>query len=95
MLKKFIVLTNKSEHLHGTSPYETVLLNTAHIASIKPIKIVKQEMTILGHWIRMVNGKKYKAVQIPLDIEELLADEASISKFKIDQDNYEESAPMS
>ncbi|MCT4641396.1 MAG: hypothetical protein N4A33_03800 [Bacteriovoracaceae bacterium] len=43
-----------------------ILLNLNHIVSIKPIKIkVKTNEIIDGFWIRLSNGKKYKALQIP------------------------------
>ncbi len=45
--------------------FETLLINTDHIVSLKPIKMVVDEKLVLGYWIRTTNGKKYRAVDIP------------------------------
>ena len=45
--------------------FETLLINTDHIVSLKPIKMVVEEKLVLGYWIRTTNGKKYRAVEIP------------------------------
>ncbi|NOT79733.1 MAG: hypothetical protein HOP07_12135 [Bacteriovoracaceae bacterium] len=45
--------------------FETLLINTDHIVSLKPIKMVVDEKLVLGYWIRTTNGKKYRAVEIP------------------------------
>ena len=45
--------------------FETLLINTDHIVSLKPIRMVVDEKLVLGFWIRTTNGKKYRAVAIP------------------------------
>ena len=45
--------------------FETLLINTDHIVSLKPIRMVVDEKLVLGYWIRTTNGKKYRAVEIP------------------------------
>ena len=45
--------------------FETLLINTDHIVSLKPIRMVVYEKLVLGFWIRTTNGKKYRAVEIP------------------------------
>jgi hypothetical protein len=45
--------------------FETLLINTQHIISLKPIKMVVDEKLVMGYWIRTSNGKKYRAVEIP------------------------------
>ena len=45
--------------------FETLLINTKHIISLKPIRMVVDEKLIMGYWIRTSNGKKYRAVEIP------------------------------
>ncbi len=45
--------------------FETLLINTDHIVSLKPIRMVVDEKLVLGFWIRTTNGKKYRAVEIP------------------------------
>ena len=42
-----------------------ILLNTNHIVSIKPIKMSTNDQQVIeGFWIRLSNGKKYKAIQM-------------------------------
>ena len=55
--------------------FETLLLNLDHIISVKPIKMVIQEKVADGFWIRTTNGKKYRAIEVPRIISDLLSDE--------------------
>lgn len=60
--------------------FETLLINTDHIVSLKPIRMVVDEKLVLGFWIRTTNGKKYRAVEIPLSLNTILGvNEAHIS----------------
>jgi hypothetical protein len=60
--------------------FETLLINTDHIVSLKPIRMVVDEKLVLGFWIRTTNGKKYRAVEIPLSLTAILGvNEAHIS----------------
>lgn len=68
--KPFTLIGDKDDNQHGNSE-ELVLLNLAHIISIKPINIVIEGEVIKGYWIRTTNGKKYRAVKIPDEVEEL------------------------
>lgn len=52
--------------------FETLLINTDHIVSLKPIRMVVDEKLVLGFWIRTTNGKKYRAVEIPESIKSIL-----------------------
>ena len=56
-----------------------MLLNATHISSIKPINILFKGNIILGYWIRMNNGKKYKATRIPLELANQLNDSSQTS----------------
>jgi hypothetical protein len=49
--------------------FETLLINTDHIVSLKPIRMVVDEKLVLGFWIRTTNGKKYRAVDIPSSLK--------------------------
>lgn len=49
--------------------HEALLLNTNHIVSLKPIKMVIDEKIVNGYWIRTTNGKKYRAIEIPKELE--------------------------
>lgn len=52
--------------------FETLLINTDHIVSLKPIRMVVDEKLVLGFWIRTTNGKKYRAVDIPSSLKATL-----------------------
>jgi len=53
----------------------SILLNTDHIISVKPIKLTTAAREVIdGYWIRLTNGKKYKAIQIPVSIKALFSE---------------------
>lgn len=52
--------------------FETLLINTDHIVSLKPIRMVVEEKLVQGFWIRTTNGKKYRAVEIPSSLKAIL-----------------------
>jgi hypothetical protein len=70
---KFKILQTKEEHSVETN-LVNILFNTNHIVSIKPIKIVLDDSILNGFWIRLTNGKKYKATEIPLGLKDLLTE---------------------
>jgi hypothetical protein len=55
--------------------FETLLLNLDQIISVKPIKMVIEDKVANGFWIRTSNGKKYRAVEVPAVISDLLNSE--------------------
>jgi hypothetical protein len=57
------------------SVFETLLINTDHIISLKPIRMVVEEKLVQGFWIRTTNGKKYRAVEIPSSLEATLGED--------------------
>ena len=71
MLKKFTIIThNEAQQVDEKT---NILINTEHIVSIKPIKLTTKNRDVIdGYWIRLTNGKKYRAVQIPESIRESL-----------------------
>ncbi|RLA64809.1 MAG: hypothetical protein DRQ88_01480 [Epsilonproteobacteria bacterium] len=50
-----------------------IVFNLNHIVSVKPINILIKGDVIKGYWIRLSNGKKYKALEIPIELKDLLA----------------------
>jgi len=62
---RFVILSeNDQQGVAGSE--QTILLNPKHIVSIKPIKLVSSDQRVLeAFWIRLTNGKKYRATQIP------------------------------
>ncbi len=72
--------------------YETLLLNLNHVISLKPIKMVIEDKVINGYWIRTTNGKKYRAVEIPKALQDLLNGESeSIPLNNVKDNNLSES----
>ena len=51
---------------------EANLINSQHIVSIKPIRVVLKENLFEGYWIRLSNGKKYRALDVPIELKNLL-----------------------
>ena len=72
-LTKFTLLQNK-EVEPISKQNQDILININQIVSIKPINIVSSEEIQKGYWIRLTNGKKYKAIEIPFCLKELLND---------------------
>ena len=66
-----------------------ILINTDHIISVKPIKMTTAEREVIdGYWIRLSNGKKYKAIQIPVSIKESFNEE--LPQIKINEKDFHE-----
>lgn len=71
--RKFKVLSNKDS---GSEMEEVeVLLNLDHIISIKPIRIARPDKLLNGFWIRITNGKKYRASSIPDDLLSIIGEQ--------------------
>lgn len=68
--ERFTII-KKQDFQEAGETRELILLNIDHIVSIKPIKIVLEEV-LDGYWIRMTNGKKYRATEIPSQVSSLI-----------------------
>jgi hypothetical protein len=63
-LKKFVIIT-RNESIQSDEK-TSILFNLEHIVSVKPIKVTTQNRDVIdGYWIRLTNGKKYRAIQVP------------------------------
>ena len=51
---------------------EVILLNLSHVVSIKPINLIFKSQVQKGYWIRMSNGKKYRSLNIPTVLKDLI-----------------------
>ncbi|MFA6238391.1 MAG: hypothetical protein WC635_13745 [Bacteriovorax sp.] len=72
--------------------FETLLINTDQIVSLKPIRMVVEEKLVKGYWIRTTNGKKYRAVDIPDQLKTILnEDDDDISKIAMSVINEDSS----
>ena len=67
---KFKIIQSKEEHTLETNLVD-IIFNVNHVVSIKPIKIILGESIIDGYWIRLTNGKKYKATIIPTVLKKI------------------------
>ncbi len=79
-LKKFTIITrNEAQQIDEKT---NILINLEHIVSVKPIKLSTAKREVIdGYWIRLSNGKKYRAIQVPqLILEELNQDLPAIKK---------------
>jgi hypothetical protein len=81
-LQKFKIVSPKDGQ-SVDNVFESLLINTDHIISLKPIRMVVEEKLVKGYWIRTTNGKKYRAVEVPDQIKSLLEDEDQISGVKM------------
>lgn len=81
-LQKFKIVSPKDGQ-SVDNIFESLLINTDHIISLKPIKMVVEEKLVLGYWIRTSNGKKYRAVEIPEQLKDLIEDEDQISATRL------------
>ena len=74
-LKLFHILTNSDQQLEiEVTP---MVINLEHVVTIKPINIMMNEDLVEGYWIRMSNGKKYRATSAPEEIQNLLKGKAT------------------
>lgn len=90
---RFNVLNTDDTHQNDGIDY-AILLNTEHIAAIKPINIMFKGNIINGFWVRLINGKKYRATRIPQFLKDLLVADDSLTMISVnDQDTTE--TPMS
>ena len=83
-LQKFKIVSPKDGQ-SVDNIFESLLINTDHIISLKPIRMVVDEKLVMGYWIRTSNGKKYRAVEIPDQLKDLIEDEGheSIAKLNV------------
>jgi hypothetical protein len=79
-LKRFVIIT-RNEAIQSDEK-TNILLNLEHIVSVKPIKVTTNDREVLdGYWVRLSNGKKYRAIQVPTVILESLEENpAGITK---------------
>jgi len=70
---KFYVLASENEQ-QADQDEQLVYFNRIHIVSIKPIKMLINHHVVDGYWLRLSNGKKYKATQIPDEFKKLFSE---------------------
>ena len=75
-MRLFYILTETNQRMD--LEVVPMLINLNHLVSIKPIRIMANEELIDGYWVRISNGKKYRAIQIPAELKEQLEDHSSL-----------------
>jgi hypothetical protein len=80
-IKKFRIVSPRDVQ-STDNVYETLLLNLDHIISLKPIRIVIEDKVVEGYWIRTTNGKKYRAINIPKELQTILNGSDELSALK-------------
>ncbi len=75
-LEKFKIVSPKDGQ-SVDNIFENVLINLDHIISLKPIRMVVEDKLVKGFWIRTTNGKKYRAVEIPLKLSAMVEEDES------------------
>ena len=67
---------------HQREEIVDILINTDHIVSIKPIRMATRDRQVIeGYWLRLSNGKKYKALQVPEAFKGILAEDLPAPSF--------------
>lgn len=66
---KILNLEEAAPIKESSIPY---LLNLDHIVSVKPINILIRGNLHKGYWLRLSNGKKYRALEIPQELDSML-----------------------
>lgn len=83
LFKKFIIYS-KNEASQMNEQVE-MLINLDHIISLKPIRISTEDRQVMkAYWIRLSNGKKYKAVSIPNELSQVFDEKAMPLNFEKD-----------
>lgn len=86
-LMKFIILSHNEAQ--QSDEKTSILINPDHIVSIKPIKMTTSERNIIdGYWVRLSNGKKYKAIQVPEAVKRSFTEE--LPSISISDDHFHE-----
>ncbi|MCO4753606.1 MAG: hypothetical protein KC478_03955 [Bacteriovoracaceae bacterium] len=86
--EKFMIM-NQNE-AHQSSEVVEMLINVGHIVSLKPIRMATTDQKVVeGYWLRLSNGKKYKAVQVPKSLKLKLEEDMPAPTF-VTESQYEE-----
>lgn len=83
---KILNLEEAAPIKESSIPY---LLNLDHIVSVKPINILIRGNLHKGYWLRLSNGKKYRALEIPIELENMLKN-YDLSTDSLDTLNFED-----
>jgi len=70
-IQKFVILRPQQGFTHERNEVN-MLINLDHVISIKPINMTVDGEVESGYWLRLINGKKYKALHIPKGLAHMM-----------------------
>ena len=86
---KFNIVAQSEEQSTSVSEKE-ILINEQHLISLRPIKISVNGSVQTGFWLRLTNGKKYRATAIPKCLAKVFIDEGELVSFEEDNESQSE-----
>ncbi|PIP95600.1 MAG: hypothetical protein COW00_00470 [Bdellovibrio sp. CG12_big_fil_rev_8_21_14_0_65_39_13] len=69
-LERFKLYVSHEDEMSGSSS-PLLVVNTDHLVSVRPINIPHNGKILRAFWIRLANGKKYKAIEVPTEVSKL------------------------
>ena len=72
----------------------SMVINLDHIISLKPIRIMNQGELFDGYWVRLTNGKKYKAIEIPRELETVFSSSANTYSKKVNFQDLDDASHL-
>lgn len=87
--KRFTIL--KSNEAYQQQEQIDLLINLDHLVSVKPIKMTTPDQRVVeGYWLRLSNGKKYKATAIPKELTKMFNSDTTPIKYLQDEQILED-----
>lgn len=76
IFKKFVIYAK--DDARQVEEQVDMIINLNHVISVKPIRMSTNDRRVMkGYWVRLTNGKKYKAVSIPDELKLALDEKMS------------------
>lgn len=69
-LERFKLYVSHDDEMNGSSS-PLLVINLEHLVSVRPINIPHNGKILRAFWIRLANGKKYKAIEVPTEVSKL------------------------
>lgn len=75
---KFKLFKSKEESLYEGEEHE-IVINLDHLVSVRPINIATSSGLVKAYWLRLTNGKKYRAIEIPATLKNFFEKKENIA----------------
>jgi len=83
LFKKFVIYAKDDSR--QVEDQVDMVINLTHVISVKPIRMTTDDRRVIkGYWVRLTNGKKYKAVSIPDELKLALEEKMPPASFEGD-----------